>query len=162
MKSILYVGATLMIGASIYGFVDYEKTKNKKEFTNMYKETTLAEPVIVPVSSKNNKEERKDILVNKKDKTVKSQKIKNNNPVENNGESIEVTTPVPKEEKLITKEVKIDIPEVTVAPTKDNVSDKVVTHKKRKLSTKLFSRGALDDRYIDEEIKKPETKKNKK
>ena len=34
MKSILYVGATLMIGASIYGFVDYKKqatTKNLKK-----------------------------------------------------------------------------------------------------------------------------------
>lgn len=36
MKSILYVGATLMIGASIYGFVDYKQTQNKKEFKAMY------------------------------------------------------------------------------------------------------------------------------
>jgi hypothetical protein len=34
-----------MIGASIYGFVDYERTKHKKEFTNMYKETEVKEPV---------------------------------------------------------------------------------------------------------------------
>ena len=33
MKSILYVGATLMIGASIYGFVDYKKTSRNNEFT---------------------------------------------------------------------------------------------------------------------------------
>jgi hypothetical protein len=36
MKPILYAGAALMIGASIYGFVDYENTKHKKEFTTMY------------------------------------------------------------------------------------------------------------------------------
>ncbi len=36
MKSVLYVGATLMIGASIYGFVDYKHTQNKKEFKEMY------------------------------------------------------------------------------------------------------------------------------
>jgi hypothetical protein len=37
MKSILYVGAALMISASIYGFVDYNRTSNRKEFLNMYK-----------------------------------------------------------------------------------------------------------------------------
>lgn len=45
MKSILYVGATLMIGASIYGFVDYQKTSHKKEFNNMYSEQKVTEPV---------------------------------------------------------------------------------------------------------------------
>ncbi len=47
MKSILYVGATLMIGASIYGFVDYKQTSQKKEFTNMYVEEKAKEPVVV-------------------------------------------------------------------------------------------------------------------
>jgi hypothetical protein len=36
MKPMLYVGATLMIGASIYGFVDYRKTSGKKEFKALY------------------------------------------------------------------------------------------------------------------------------
>lgn len=36
MKSILYAGAALMIGASIYGFVDYKQSSRKKEFKNMY------------------------------------------------------------------------------------------------------------------------------
>ena len=46
MKSILYVGATLMIGASIYGFVDYNKTRNKKEFKKMYAEKEAIIPVV--------------------------------------------------------------------------------------------------------------------
>ena len=46
MKSILYVGATLMIGASIYGFVDYNKTRNKKEFKDMYVEKEITQPVV--------------------------------------------------------------------------------------------------------------------
>ncbi len=46
MKSILYVGATLMIGASIYGFVDYNKTRDKKEFKDMYAEKELTQPVV--------------------------------------------------------------------------------------------------------------------
>lgn len=45
MKSILYVGATLMIGASIYGFADYKKTSRKSEFRKMYDEK---EVVVVP------------------------------------------------------------------------------------------------------------------
>ena len=45
MKSMLYVGATLMIGASIYRFVDYKQTSQKKEFTNMYDHKITA-PVV--------------------------------------------------------------------------------------------------------------------
>jgi hypothetical protein len=37
MKSILYAGAALMIAASIYGFIDYKKSSNSKEFAEMYK-----------------------------------------------------------------------------------------------------------------------------
>ena len=48
MKSMLYGGATLMIGASIYGFVDYKQTHGKKEFREMYAEETKRTPVAVP------------------------------------------------------------------------------------------------------------------
>jgi hypothetical protein len=46
MKSILYVAATLMIGASIYGFVDYRKTSRHKEFKTMYNENDLQQSVV--------------------------------------------------------------------------------------------------------------------
>ena len=55
MKKFLLVGAVLMVGASIYGFVDYSKTKRNTEFSKMYDEpvvknaediTTNDEPVI--------------------------------------------------------------------------------------------------------------------
>jgi hypothetical protein len=36
MKSMLWVGATLMIGASVYGLADYRQTRNKPAFQNMY------------------------------------------------------------------------------------------------------------------------------
>ena len=76
MKSILYVGATLMIGASIYGFVDYEKTKNKKEFTDMYKEAEVTEPVIVSDRKLTNPVENKGIAVKEKSRVVKKQLAK--------------------------------------------------------------------------------------
>jgi hypothetical protein len=41
MKSVLYVAATVMIGASIYGFVDYSKTSKHKEFKTMYEENDI-------------------------------------------------------------------------------------------------------------------------
>ena len=153
MKSILYVGATLLIGASIYGFVDYEKTKNKKEFTDMYKETAVTEPVIVSESKMSNPAENKEIAVKEKSRVVKKQLAKNDQSMETKEEVAEVSKPVTDEEKMINKDVKIENTEVTVVPSKVNVTDKIVKHKKRRLSTKLFSRGALDERYIKEEIK---------
>ena len=46
MKSVLYVAATLMIGAGIYGFVDYNKTSRHKEFKTMYDENDLKKTVV--------------------------------------------------------------------------------------------------------------------
>lgn len=117
MKSVLYVGATLMIGASIYGFVDYQKTSHKKEFNNMYKEKEVVEPSKVA-------NEKTAVVANKKEEPVKEEKVA-------------VTT-----EKKETK--------------------KVAKKKKKKLDIKLFSRGALDERYIKEEKLLPEPGKEKK
>ena len=44
MKKFLLVGAVLMVGASIYGFVDYSKTKRSKEFSKMYDEPSIQKP----------------------------------------------------------------------------------------------------------------------
>jgi hypothetical protein len=46
MKPIVYAGAILMIGASIYGFADYKKTVRNKAFKNMYQENEKKEPVV--------------------------------------------------------------------------------------------------------------------
>ena len=46
MKTILYVGAALMIGASIYGFVDYKKTSRQKEFKKMYDSQETVSPIV--------------------------------------------------------------------------------------------------------------------
>ena len=35
-----------MIGASIYGFVDYQKASRKKEFTKMYEEKKSKDPIV--------------------------------------------------------------------------------------------------------------------
>ena len=41
MKKFLLFGAVLMVGASIYGFVDYSKTKRSNEFSKMYDEPVV-------------------------------------------------------------------------------------------------------------------------
>ncbi len=122
MKSILYVGATLMIGASIYGFVDYKQTHNKKEFKGMYEEKTAPETEITT-------DTKTTVPVVGKEEIV---------PVVN------VT-----EEKKAVKNTSV-------------VTKKKVAKKKRKFNTKLFSRGALDERYIEPkkiESVKTDTKK---
>jgi len=81
----LYVGATLMIGASIYGFVDYKKTSHKKEFTTMYDENKKA-PLVVednkatkPVVNKNKAGENKETANNEKKVTVKEKNTTTSN-----------------------------------------------------------------------------------
>jgi hypothetical protein len=44
MKSMLYIGATLMIGATIYGFVDLRKTNQRGELKNLYHEAEIKPP----------------------------------------------------------------------------------------------------------------------
>ena len=55
MKAILYAAAALMMVASIYGFIDYSKTGNTKEFQTMYDDKTdeaKNEPEVQPVVSR--------------------------------------------------------------------------------------------------------------
>ncbi|MBL0336381.1 MAG: hypothetical protein IPP73_14015 [Chitinophagaceae bacterium] len=65
MKSILYIGATIMIGASIYGFVDYQKTSRNREFKKMYTEPVAKEPVV-----SDNKTVTTEISTNETEKKV--------------------------------------------------------------------------------------------
>lgn len=123
MKSILYVGATLMIGASIYGFVDYNKTRNKKEFKNMYAEKEVTKPVT---------EEKLPIVITEK-----------------------IETPV------VNKKAADDKSKVSNTTTAKKSVTKIKKQKKRKFNTRLFSRGALDEKYIKEEKLKLEEPKAK-
>jgi hypothetical protein len=154
MKSILYVGATLMIGASIYGFVDYKKTSQSKEFKTLYAEPKEEQPEAVVTDNK--------IIPAEEKTTVAKQKITARNKKESTKEEVApAIKPIDPGDRLET--VKKDIPAdnvTTVAPAKENIIVKTVK-KKRRFSTKLFSRGALDERYIEpvKEAKKSGTKK---
>ncbi len=154
MKSILYVGATLMIGASIYGFVDYKKTSHNKEFTTMYEEKEVAEPTEVIVSEKN------EVVVKKESNNAEKKVVAKKQVADKEVTDVPIQTVT--EEKIIlpadpvteneiiaiaeTKEIKN--PGVDNKATKNSNVEKKVK-KKKKFSTKLFSRGGLDDRYIE-------------
>jgi len=121
MKSILYVGATLMIGASIYGFVDYSKTRNKKEFKNMYSGTEVKQPVF-------------------------DGKLPSAN-------SIATETPAVDPASTIEKK-----PTGNTVVTK-RTDTKVKRQKQRTFNTRLFSRAALEEKYINEDKNKLEEPK---
>ncbi len=149
----LYAGAALMIGASVYGFVDYKKNSHRKEFTRMYTEEKKTEPVAVSTTEKNNAITEK--VADNKTKTA---------PVHKKAVSKET---VPDPVKPVADDVKMTastttIPEkttVTVAPSRESSIVKTVK-KKRKFSSKLFSRAPLRDE--EEELPVPEKDGSKK
>jgi len=154
MKSILYVGASLMIGASIYGFVDYQQTSHKKEFTSMYAEEKKTEPVEV-VSA-----EKKDVItpVTKTEIVAKNKKAVAKKQTIKKEEDFVAIEPIDEKDILLT-----DVPEnieettVTIKPSEENTI--VKKSKKKKFSTKLFSRAPLRD-YDEEEVPAKTKKKN--
>lgn len=120
MKSILYVGATLMIGAGIYGFADYKQTSRKKEFRNMYAEKKVTEPEV----------------------------IANNIKAE----------PLVEKKEIAATETNADTKKAGLKNTSTATKKTVKKIKKRKtINTRMFSRGAMDERYLkpvkEEEIK---------
>ncbi len=158
MKSILYVGATLMIGASIYGFVDYKQTSQKKEFTSMYEEEKKA-----PVVTGDEKVAEPAIS---KDVASRDKKMVTKKPVVSQQEeaTIVAVKPIAEEDKVAAKETKL-IGKSTVdvkASKESNVAKKV--KKKKKLNTRLFSRAPLREEElllpepVKEEAKKIEKK----
>ena len=114
MKSILYAGAALMIGASIYGFVDYKKTSQKKEFTSMYQPDKIKEQVTTPAKKEESTVAKNGIPISPVEKT-------NLENVTGNKTTVKETSPVVKQK---------------------------ITRKKR-INARLFSRAALDERYLE-------------
>lgn len=150
MKSILYVGATLMIGASIYGFVDYKQTKQKKEFKSMYTEKKEVVPAVTAVVEKQPE-------VNKEAITEKKTAIRKTKAAKQEAEEIVGIKSISDDLKLKPTANKITISdEVTVIPSKES---NVIRKKKRKFNIKEFSRAPLRD-DIDEEVIKPSKKKD--
>lgn len=148
MKSVLYVGATLMIGASVYGFVDSKQASKSKEFTGMYVEEKQTASVvkIAPVNNtmakvgepeKFPKQTTATKKVAKKTGTISNSIIDEKKPLK----------PIQKDELAKTFSYKkIEKPVVDIAPSKEHK----VKVKRKNLSTKIFSRAPM--KYDIEEV----------
>jgi hypothetical protein len=90
MKPLLYIGATLMVGAGIYGFVDYNKASQDKEFRSLYTgeekkevkipvETSVFPPLVTASLVAEKKEtvssDKKTVAVKRKTMKKKSRKM---------------------------------------------------------------------------------------
>ena len=158
MKSILYVGATLMIGASIYGFVDYKQTQGKKEFKEMYTADVSKTPVEITADTKITEPvEKKEIVVaNKKTSTKKQANTKKAKETKIKG-----ITAIAEDVRISSK----NIPDLTEPVADVTVSDnpnteKKVVKKKKRLNSKLFSRAPIREEELI--IEKPEVKTKEK
>lgn len=155
MKSILYVGATLMVSASIYGFVDYKQTSQKKEFIGMYTEKKAVVPVEVTDVEISEPIIKKEVTKQTKNNVTK--KI----IVTTEEDDLPAIKPIPANQKLTSENKDISLTdEVTVIPEKENKA--VTVKKKRKISAKLFSRAPLredDEEELPVSSKKKELKK---
>jgi hypothetical protein len=109
-----------MIGASIYGIVDYNKTRNKKEFKTMYAAKEVAQP---------SDEENQPVSITGNIETPAVDKnVSGNKSISGNNDIAKKTNTTVKKQKS------------------------------RTFSPRLFSRGALDERFIREEKIKEEPK----
>ncbi len=155
----LYVGATLMIGASIYGFVDYKQTSNKKEFTSMYEEKKTKNPVVVEEKTVPVTEKKEVVVAEKKTKPVHK---KTNVVTTVDEEVIPAIKPIEADAKITEKTSK-NIEEAKVN-VKTSEKPAVKKTKKKKLNSKIFSRAPLreEDDVVIEPVKvEPKKTENK-
>lgn len=129
MKAILYAGAVLMVGASIYGFADYKRSSRENQFTTMYKEVKESKPAPVKVP-----------VVSKKENTgiTENQALKEKSN--------------PQKLKKVNKEVVIaEKPETTVASDK-KVPPVKIKKSRKKVNIKLFSRAPIREEMEEEVV----------
>ena len=152
MKSILFAGAALMLGASIYGFVDYKQTHKKKEFREMYSEKKVTDPVISVTPDE--PAPATDRIADTKIKPVAAKK-----KAASNETTVDPIRPVAEEDKMTVK--KKDLTNETVVPVELSEESSAIKaiKKKRKVRKEFFSRAPLRD---DEEVLIDPAKKEKK
>jgi len=158
MKTILYAGMALMIGAGIYGFADYNKTSRDKKFSGMYddnKTKTVTLPVTITAGE-----------TGKTEAVVKPEARKEKKRL---AASVKTTAPLPAVKPVTAAEKNSSVNDIhsgqsmtdELVPAGDQaVSEKVKTIKRKKVKTRLFSRAPIREDYEEEVI--PETKDIKK
>lgn len=156
----LYVGATLMIGASIYGFVDYKQTRQKEEFTKMYESEKSKAPAVAEEKNVVVAEKKEPVAVVKKTKMPVSKKSPVIKKAVKEEEVIPAIKPISEDAKITDKETKT-IEKTTVNATASGKT--VIKKKKKKINSKIFSRAPLreEEEIVIEpakDVKKAESK----
>jgi len=142
-----------MIGASIYGFVDYKKSSHRKDFKEMYKE----EQTITPVEDKTDVAE---IKTTEPAKTISETKtVKSKVASTNSKEEITAIDPISTNDKMEVSKTSLDAEnKTTLSPSKESSIVKVIK-KKRRIKSNLFSRAPLRDEEVEIRVPvKTETK----
>ncbi len=153
MKLYLMAGGLLLTAASVYGVTDYVKTKNKKEFKDLYKEVPVVQAKNVKLS---------DI----KEEDYSRGKLEAPRPVENKVAVAEkpVLTKKLKKKKTASyasAELKEEIIPVSVELKNESIKPeaeitKAPTEKKtlrKKVNMKMFSRAAPKEEILIEKKK---------
>lgn len=155
MKAILYIGAFLMTGASVYGFIDYKKSNRSKDLNDLY-ETKKQEVAL---------QDEKATASPREQKLQTSKTEKANEPAAKTSANIKRSMPVTVPEvvaeppKIAAPEnipVAIEEPEAPKSPEasiKENDERKKITttKKRKKVNHKMFSRAPLDEKYLEKE-----------
>lgn len=138
MKAILYMGAVLMTGAVIYGFVDYRQASRSKDFNKLYEQTETTEPVVsIPDTKTVVVPEKKNSEMKKVRVAVKRSGLNNNKEKKlSQGSKRDVIPVTP----LVTEKT-----EESLSVLRDEKTDSALKEiqKKKRLNIRMYSRAAL-------------------
>lgn len=141
MKLYLLAGGLLLSAASVYGITDYIKTKNKKEFKDLYKEVPVVQKEEVKISDLKEEDFSRGKFENvappkeeiKSSATAKQKKVKSKKLIESAEKSPQIeVTPMPA--KINGKPSDPDAVLATAPKERKQV--------KKKVNLKMFSRAA--------------------
>jgi len=144
MKAFLYAGAALMASAVVYGLVDYKTSSHNKEFRNLYKTEEQA-------NTKTNHFEAPREIVTEKTKEETSHEA-----YAKNSASIDVG----KKNTAGNKNVVNTVDPGRAASINMTSSKSFLSKKKKVLTYRLFSRAALDEKYLEKALPVDSATKN--
>lgn len=143
-----------MIGASIYGFVDYKKTSHDKKFTEMYDDKETKPVILVQ------KENEPEKVVVSESKLVSRVSKKENSDLS----EVQVLKAVGDDERIKSKTAsEIENSDASVIAVEEKEpAQKIKKTKRKKISTKFFSRAPIREEIeYNEDLPEKTTEKTK-
>jgi hypothetical protein len=164
MKIYLMAGGLLLTAASVYGVADYVKTKNQKEFKNLYKELPAQEKTNVKITDLKEEDYSRGKLETSPPAPVEIKTAVATNPEKTNHTKIKKTkkvVPAPPVKKTGPDNTEVQPTSVelkdNITPQPEAITVAAPKEKKtvrKKVSMKMFSRAAPVMQEIKTEEKK--------